>query len=331
MANPKYIKESLLPVEDKDETNKPVSKKTYSFRCDETLLDEINKYADLEGMKLPQLMQDIMHDFLEGKTLTNTYLPEYEGQYISIPSNAADKFHEYEVRYVPNNLDVWTAKYGYISKNAPKVEHEGIDFTVIPETIHTGKLSESEKVDLRVDYSLDLTKVPCCLYCIYITVTGNGNVDYEVISWIDAMNKLKSVGRHDLISHANEIKKKLDSLHNDFMKYDRMYDEEIWGSAYGRLLKIAKDYNTGAILPASSSIDNIEYAAVIEHIPDNYALINGIMEENNKYKKLVSKLDELLEKVDELEKNRDERNAIWEDLKSNPEEDDDLPESDDES
>ena len=41
----------------------------------------MNKYAEIEGITLPQLLSNIMADFLENKTLTNTYTPIY--QYIN--------------------------------------------------------------------------------------------------------------------------------------------------------------------------------------------------------------------------------------------------------
>lgn len=342
MANPKYIDESLLPaqVPDEDEeSSKKVSKKAYSFRCDETLLDEMNKYAELEGITLPQLLSGIMADFINSKTLTNTYLTEFEGMYINIPSNAdGKKSFEYEIRYIMNNLDVWTAEYGYVSKNGLHhgIMHEGIDFIVIPETLHGHKLSDVYKVGLHVDYSLNLNNIPKCLYCIYLTVDMTGLIEYEVISWITAMNKLKAVGRYDLISYGNEIKKKLEALYNDYIKDEGMYDVEMmWDMAYGRLLKIAEDYNTGAILPASNSIDNIEYTAIVKQLPDNYDLINKLIKENAKYKKALKGMDETVKKLDELEainKKWDElsneiddikcRQKAWDELKNNPESDD---------
>ena len=333
MANPKYIDETLLP-DTADESSKKVTKKAYSFRCDETLLEDMNTYAELEGVSMPQLLSNIMDDFLADKTLTNTYLPEYEGQYISIPSNVDDKkIFEYELRYVMNNLDVWTGKYGYVSMYHESEKemydgllHEGIDFVVIPETVHTSKVPDDVLMGGQV-YNVDLNRIPSCLYCIHVTVNNCHHVDYKLISWIDAMNKLKSVKRYDIISYANGIKKRLDTLYDHYVN-GLMYAEQdmVDYSTYGQLLKIAKDFNTGAILPASKSIDNIEYTAIVKQLPDNYDLINKIMKENKELKGMADELTaikDIMSKVSSL--SDDEILELFH--KRNVE---DLPESDDE-
>ena len=328
MANPKYIDKIFLNKPEEEDDSKNVIKKPYSFRCDETLLEDMNTYAELEGITVPQLISGVMADFINKKTLTNTYLTEYEGRYISIRSNADDNVEfEYDLRYIFNNMDEWSSLHGYVSKKGigHGIIHEGIDFLIIPETLHTGKLSESDKVGLNIDYSLNLNNIPKCIYCIYLTVDAGGNVEYDIISWIDAINKLKAVGRYDLISYGNAIKKKLESLYNDYIRDAGMYDVELmWEVVYGRVLKIAKDYNTGAIIPASSSIDNIEYAPVVEHLPDSYQL----MKENDELKKQLSKVDEVMEifdqmeavaeRLDELERKRNDpeyREEVWQEIK----------------
>ena len=333
MANPKYIDESLLP--DPTESNdKKVTKKAYSFRCDESLLEDITKYAEIEGASLPQILNDMIRDFLENKTLTNTYLPEYEGSYINIPSNVDGMYHksfEYELRAVVNNLDEWSSKYGYAAKHrrTTGILHEGIDFLVIPETVHLSKLPEDAAAG-GIMYTMNLHKISDCLYCMYITVTANGTVNYEVISWIDAMNKLKEVERYDLISHANTIKKKLDKLHQEYLNTVGMYDEDIVAyNLYGKLLKIASDFNTGAILPASKSIDKIEYTPIVKQLPDNYALVNKLMKENRELKKIANEFQAFKDKFKEIE--RKSRDEVWEEfIQEQGKKEDDLPEGHDE-
>ena len=338
MANPKYIDETLLP-DTADESSKKVTKKAYSFRCDETLLEDMNTYAELEGVSMPQLLSNIMDDFLADKTLTNTYLPEYEGRYISIPStlNNTNKIFEYELRYVMNNLDIWNARYGYISKKAANIQHkpvrrdevmhEGMDFVVIPETVHISKVPEDTLMG-GLTHTVDFKRIPYCLYCMYITVTKDGTVNHESMSWIDAMNKLRDVERYDLISHANAIKKRLNNLYNEYLEAVNFTDDYdmVNYNIYGKLLKIADDFNTGAILPASKSIDNIEYTAIVKQLPDNYDLINKIMKENKELKGMADELTaikDIMSKVSSL--SDDEILELFH--KRNV---DDLPESDDE-
>lgn len=306
MANPKYIDEALLPDNAAESNDKKSSKKPYSFRCDETLLDEMSKYAELDGISLPQLLSNLMADFLADKVLTNTYLPDHEGQYINIPSNVDKAIsHEYEIRYVPNNLDVWNSKHGYISPEymdhaIKSVKHEGIDFVVIPETVHGAKLPDDEVSNVR-GHHVNLNEIPSCLYCIYITVGINGTLEAELISWIEAMNKLKAVGRYDLISHGNKIKKRLNSLHQRWITEKDWYDDRIFTDDMYRMLRIiADDYNTGAILPASNSIDNIEYAAIVEHLPDNYDLINKLMKDSKKLKRMEDTINGLTADIDDI-------------------------------
>lgn len=344
MANPKYIDESLLPDASEDESNKKVTKKAYSFRCDERLLDEMSTYAKLEDTTMPQLLSKLMDEFLSDKVLTNTHLPEYEGQYINIPCNAnEDKSYEYELRYVSNNLDVWNSKHGYISTDfrdnkIKSVKHEGIDFVVIPETVHGSMLPDDEIMGIRCHH-VNLNDIPSCLYCIYITVGINGTVETELISWITAMNKLKAVGRYDLISYGNKIKKRLNSLHQKWNTESQWYDDRIFtDEIYVSLIRIADEFNTGAIIPADKSIDNIEYAPIVEHLPDNYDLINRLIKENDEYKKTFKRMEEIVERLDDLECRRE----AWEEVKNNNKisstedtqqhskasDDDDLPESD---
>lgn len=337
MANPKYI-DIPTPAEDgAAEDTKKVTKKPYSFRCDERLLDDMSKYAELEGVSMPQLLSDMMADFLKDKTLTNTYLPEYESQYINIPSNVNDDKYEYELRTVVNNLDIWTNEYGYVSKHHEAERkmydgllHEGIDFVVIPETVHLSKIPDYERMGRRA-YHINMDYTTSCLYCMYITVNNCHHVEYEVISWIDAMNKLKSVGRHDLISYGNKIKKSLADLHQIYITEEGMHDDCIfYDEMYNRLLSIADAYNTGAILPASKSIDNIEYAAIVKHLPDSYDLISKLMKENKELKGIAAEFQAMKDKIREIDEREYSREEIWEYIKqqhnSNEE---DLPESDD--
>lgn len=329
MANPKYIDEALLPDATEEESSRKVTKKPYSFRCDERLLDGIDKYAELEGITVPQVLSNIMDDFLKRLTLTNTYLPEYEGMYINIPSNVGKAiYHEYDLRYVVNNLDEWTSEYGYISKNRMHegILHEGIDFLVIPETVHTSKLPDDEVGGGR-GHHVNLEEIPSCLYCIYMTVDRTGLIEIDNISWITAMNKLKAVGRYDLISHGNKIKKRLNSLYETYITERQWTDDRIFiDEMYGRLRVIADKYNTGAILPAAKSIDNIEYAAIVESLPDIYDLINKLVKENMEITQMAAEITAIKSKIDDLNKLSDEE--ILDNISQGRV--DDLPESDDE-
>lgn len=320
MANPKYIDESLLPKEEEEDiVNKKGSKKAYSFRCDETLLEDMTTYAKLDDISLPQLLSNLMADFLNDKVLSNDYLRGYAGIYINIPSNAVgSRIFEYELRFIMNNLDVWNSSYGYVSKRHESehkmydgILHEGIDFLVIPETVHGAKLPDDEIRGLRCHH-VELDYIPSCLYCMYVTVDNNHVVEYEVISWITAMNKLKAVGRYDLIAHGNKIKKRLNNLHQRWITERGWYDDLFTDDIYVQLVRIAEEYNTGAILPADRSIDNIEYLPVIEKLPDAYEIISDLVKENKRLKKMEDKFNDIRAKIEEIENmNREE---VWQEF-----------------
>lgn len=320
MANPKYIDESLLPKEEEEVAIKKGSKKAYSFRCDETLLEDMTTYAKLDGISLPQLLSNLMADFLNDKVLSNDYLRGYAGIYININSNVNEDIFEYELRFIMNNLDVWNSTYGYVSKYHESEHnmydgtlHEGIDFLVIPETVHTGKLPDDAIMGMR-QHHVNLDYIQSCLYCIYVTVDNNHGLNYEVISWIDAMNKLKAVGRYDLIAHGNKIKRRLNNLHQKWITEGQYIDDIVFiDDIYMNLLRIADEYNTGAILPADKSIDNIEYLPVIEKLPDAYEIISDLVKENKRLKKMEDKFNDIRAKIDEIENMS--REELWEKYK----------------
>ena len=113
---PKYIDKSLITPPEK--TPEKVSKKTYSFRCDEKLLAAITEYSKIADISLPQLLSGIISDFLEDKILTNDFITDYDGSYINLKSHHdLQKNFEYELLYVPNNLDVWDDGYKSMNEN----------------------------------------------------------------------------------------------------------------------------------------------------------------------------------------------------------------------
>lgn len=312
MANPKYIDESLIPSTKEPEPKK-VNKKAYSFRCDERLLAAISEYAEIDGISLPQLLSDLIADFMDGKILTNDFITDYDGSYINIMSKDGRNF-EYELIAIPNNLDVWDD--GYKSKN-PHFKHDGIDFVIIPEAVQTTKLPEMEWPAPYFTHNVDLSKLPECLYCIHIIMYKDGTVAHNKISFMDAINELKAAGRYDLIAKGHEMKKELDHLHSEFITergrsgvLDSIFYESDF---YSRLLNIRNKYNSGAIKDAASGLDNIDVKYALTHVPDTTNIIKQLIDKNNRLNERVNQMEgrfnNMMEAIDKVNDMSDEE--LW--------------------
>ena len=288
---PKFIDKSLITPPEKT-PEKKVNKKPYSFRCDETLLAAITKYSEIAEIPLPQLLSEIISEFLEGKTLTNDFIYDYTGSYINIRSHDGQKNFEYELLYLPNNLDVWDD--GYRSINNAFI-HEGIDFVIIPETVHTHKIPDHEMPTRDMKYYVDLNKIPDCLYCMHIFIDPSGTVGFHVVSFMDAVNKLKKAGRVDLINYGHDIKKKLDQLHQEYITEVGYYDDmDFDRSIYRKLLYLRNKYNSGAIRDAESGLDSINEEYILRKLPDTSKFIKQLLDKNKELSDRMSKVEEII-------------------------------------
>ena len=298
MANkPKYIDESLLPSNE-EPTPKKVNKKAYSFRCDERLLAAIGEYADIEGISLPQLLSDLIADFLDGKILTNDFITDYDGSYINIRSHDGQKNFEYELLYVPNNLDVWDD--GYKSTSEVFI-HEGIDFVIIPETVHTRKIPDHEMPTKDMKYYVNLNKLPECLYCMYIFMDPDGEVGFHVVPFMEAVNKLKAAGRVDLIKYGHDIKKSLDRLHQNYITEKDYYDDISFDrGVYRRLLYLRNKYNSGAIRDAESGLNSINEEYILRQLPDTSKFIKQLLDKNKELSDRMNRVEDILSDSKEI-------------------------------
>jgi len=137
----------------------PFKKVSYSFRIEENLLNKVKLYAKATERKLPETFNYLIRESLKGCNLDNTYLNEFEGTLINITyinpayndygeilenyyrrgsTNYLDLDDEgflYEVKKIPNNLDVWHSKGGYFS-NSENLIHEGISLVIVPEIVY---------------------------------------------------------------------------------------------------------------------------------------------------------------------------------------------------
>ena len=285
MGNPKFI---------------PTQKKvTYSFRVEEDNLNKLKRISELNDIKLPKLMSHIIDDYLVGKIVYNNYLEHFEGMFIDLPDitqgRGYDEFQgnyfvsdltfEYEIKQIPNNLDRWDPIFLTYKSHSPHYSHEGIEFLIVPE------LCEYEE-----RYYTDLTQY---LYCIYFTVQQNtSNVNIEYIPFLEAINKLKKCENFTLLNHALKLRDLLEERSNELRNHvsqvgdDEFEFEYIWTE----LNRIAKDFNSGNIVPIEKSKKDIKYKASLQSMSNNER--ETLLRENEEMKK---KINSLTKRVKELE------------------------------
>ena len=294
MGNPKFI---------------PTQKKvTYSFRIEEDRLDKVKQISKLNDIKLPQLMSNIVRDYLFNKTVYNTYLEDFEGMFIDLPDTTQGRGYdelrgedywlsnlsfEYEIQSIPNNLDVWDSLLEtYKASSSGNYLHEGIEFLIVPE------LCEYENRCFT-----DLTKY---LYCIYFIVKKDFIVEIEYIPFLEAINKIKKCDNYLLLNHALEIKETLEE------RTETIENQIYWNAQQGKdysefdyiwteLNTIAKKFNSGNIIPINESRKEIEYKASLQSMSDLEK--ENILKEYEEMKKKLKKMDSIIERLNELEEN----------------------------
>ena len=103
----------------------PHKKETYSFRIKPDLLENIKNYAKATHQTVPELLNNMIEDKIEGLHLTNDYLKEKIDtvSIIGLPP-LVDIYNNgnyrefglffdnenrvlYEIQRIPNNLDIW--------------------------------------------------------------------------------------------------------------------------------------------------------------------------------------------------------------------------------
>ena len=216
----------------------PFKKVSYSFRIEEALLEDLKLYSKATGKKLPETFNDLLKESIEGVTVDNTYLKGYPNNtLITIPNiidmdkdlqskglytlideaiNVLDPDLEgfiYEVKQIPNNLDVWDNRKpildvsspnlnkhngrGYKSRHYPELIHEGIEFVLIPDMIKPYQIK-----DCIQPQDITLYK---CLVPIYFTVSLDNSFTIEVISMKEALSKIKETNNFELLDEITSL------------------------------------------------------------------------------------------------------------------------------
>ena len=161
-------------------------------------------------------------------------------------------------------------------------------------------------------YYVDLNKIPGCLYCMHIFMDPSHEVGYHVISFMEAVNKLKAAGRVDLISHGHEIKKKLDELYQEYiteLPYQDTIDFDI--AIYRKLLYLRNKYNSGAIRDAESGLNSINEEYILRKLPDTSKFIKQLLDKNQELSNRMNRVEEIISESKEII----EKKVSWEDVK----------------
>lgn len=193
-------------------------KEVYSFRIDSDELKKLKRYALLKDTEPTKLINIAIHNILEGKVLSNDYLPNKLGFMIPLPidkeikhsllnmdvlqftdTNTLEKYLKkhtsksevemvmYETDKIPNNCDIWTGET--FESTEEGVAHEGIIVLITPQLANEGNINRVE--DLV--YFLDIQVLADDTYKVF-------NVNY-----MTALNKLKKAENKDTILHIKQV------------------------------------------------------------------------------------------------------------------------------
>ena len=306
----------------------PFKKVSYSFRIEESLLNKVKIYAKVTERKLPETFNYLIRESLKDCNLYNTYLNDFGGLLINITyiTPATNDFGDiiefgytrgstnylnldndgvlYEVKKIPNNLDVWHSKEGYYSQD-PNLVHEGVSLLIVPEIIYT------DLFEIRtVSYLND------CLKYIYFSIDNMGEVQVKNISYKEAFRRLKEVGNNEVLYKFKNIYTIFTNFTKDFvLEYEEDPNpnyENYKEILYSHVVEFAKTYNDGNII-------NLEDMKPVLNISDietdtNYIspekdlntiikdLQNQINEKDKQIKKYEEMTNELKISYDKLDK-----------------------------
>ena len=305
----------------------PNKKVSYSFRINPNTLEDLKLYAEATNNTVPEIINQLITDKLDGVTLTNDYLKHYKEQLITVPDlqeiydntdtvetletmdlqNPFLKGTVFKVKRVPNNLDVWDStddingfnQHGYTSYNYPKTIHEGIEFVLAPELLKPKHItSDKAKTMLLLNNTL--------LLPIWFKVHYNNTLSIELITYTEAINKVKATNNFTLMEKLSELKILANEIISKVIKDTP--ENEIYSKLLQELSKLTKVINTGNIFVNATPEGKVHF------VPDNKPVefttddqVTKLMEENKALKDRVSYLENefnlIFEKIEELEKN----------------------------
>ena len=315
----------------------PNKKVSYSFRIKPETLEDLKLYATATNNTVPEIINQLITDKLDGVTLTNDYLNHYKEQLITIPDiqriydntntvetletmdlqNPFLKGTVFKVKRVPNNLDIWDTtdnllnQHGYTSYDYPNTVHEGIEFVLAPELLKVSHL-KGDKVETQL--LLENT----ILLPIWFKVNHNNTLTIELITFREAIEKVKRANNFTLMDRLSHFKVLTDQTINEVLA--NTPETQLYNKLLQELTKITRVINTGNI------IVNVTQEGKLHFIPDTSKpvefttddQVTKLREENQALKDRVNDLETKFNKLNDLiEKSQDPeyRKQVWEDMK----------------
>lgn len=316
----------------------PNKKVSYSFRINPNTLEDLKTYAKATNTTVPEVINTLITEKLDGVTLTNDYLDNYENYTITIPDittiydntdtqimfSAIDLLNpylngkKYIVMKTPNNLDVWDTtdnlvnQHGYTSHNYPDYLHEGIEVLLAPELI-TPELLQRED---------NLLILPYCLLYIYFGINHNQTLEISLLTFREAIDKVKESNNFELMDKLSKYDLKVRHLINQFV--DNVPDKfnpkpegimagvgkPAWSNEkemytdYTEYLQemlqdTANEINTGNIVVTKFE-DTKSKPAPSKMVVTNEDIITEILEENKELQDKVQELEGKLQRFDDI-------------------------------
>lgn len=231
----------------------------YTLRLHNFTIDKLNRYAELTDNTTTEVVRIAISEFLKGKTLTNTYLPEVESLSIELPVNQKnyilqkenlfnkinfkeDKTVMVNIQKIPNNLDKFNKNFGYYSQ--AKDKHSGLEFYILP------KLYDPSN------------NVFSSFFILYFEASSYNLNSIRLLKPVEALNLLNQSENKNLLLKCNSIIKQLEDANNLLISHQELEDE---------LRRLAKKYNTGNVYEVGSNIE-IEEETDIDLLTENAKL-----------------------------------------------------------
>ena len=265
----------------------------YTFRIKEDLMEDLKAYSKAKGVKIPRILNEIIEQYLDGVVVRNTWLIDQPGTFITIPSDIQKRpLHltddmdgmEYEIKSIPNNLDVWNDKCGYTSGNKD-LEHEGLEPLLIPSLIEDIDITKGNET------MQELTK---CLCAIYFRLVTGGTLEIFLLTIQNAIglaapnNKMLADILVDCRTKTNQcINDAIAGLNDDnalFVKKSLLENLEALG----------QDINTGNIVPIGTKhTDSIHYDTITFDAPANQ--VNDLQKQVDALTEQLANIEKILD------------------------------------
>ena len=293
----------------------PNKKVSYSFRINPNTLEDLKLYAKATNNTVPEIINQLITDKLDGVTLTNDYLKNYKEQLITVPDlqeiydntdtvetletmdlqNPFLKGTVFKVERIPNNLDVWDStddingfnQHGYTSYDYPHTLHEGIEFVLAPELLKPKHITSNKaKTMLLLNNTL--------LLPIWFKVNFNNTLNIELITFREAINKVKATNNFTLMEKLSELKVLTNEIISKVIKDTP--ENEIYNKLLQELSKLTGVINTGNIIvnatpetkkhfvPTDEIVTFTTDDQVTKLMEENKALQERVQELENKFK-----------------------------------------------